>query len=347
MSEIRALSGDDLPAVATLLDSLLPGWGGDRAFLERTVLAHPWADSEIGSLVAIGADGELAGFIGGQVRRLSFEGRQLTGVCCSHLVVAPDSRAGATGALLLGRLLRGPQDLTWSDSASPTVARIWRTYGGQRDHTRSCDWMLVLRPLGWLGSLAGQAIRRRPIGRERVPVGSLPAHSIPRRRPPAADPEVRAQDASPTEIVEHLPGLTRRTRLRVDYDEQHLSHLFAQIRAREGELVCRLVRGRGGPIGWYAYLPRRERASRVLHLYAPEEHLDAVLGELIADARDRGARVLAGRLEPHLDAALQRRIAAIGLARVPVLHGRDPELLATLASGAGLLTQLDSEWFVT
>jgi hypothetical protein len=103
----------------------------------------------------------------------------------------------------------------------------------------------------------------------------------------------------------------------------------------------------GRPIGWYAYLPRRSSSSRVLHLAGPERHIDAVVGELVDDAYRRGARVLAGRLEPHLDGPLRSRLAAIGLAREPVIHTRDPELKAVLATGSALLTQLDSEWFVT
>ena len=347
MTEIRPLTDVDLPAVGSLLDRLLPDWGGDREFLAATVLDHPWADPEVTSLVAVAEDGEPVGFIGAQVRRVRFDDRTLTGVCCSHLVVAQDRRVGAAGALLLGRLLSGPQDLTWSDSATETVTRIWRTYGGFFDHTRACDWMLVLRPLGWIGSWAGAALRRQGINRELIPVGAFPFHTVARRGAAAPDSGVTGEDVSPAEIVEHLPALVARTRAWVDYDEQHLTHLFAQIRTQSGELVARMVRQRGRPIGWYAYLPRKATASRVLHICAPERHVEAVLDELISDARARGTRVLSGRLEPHLDGVLQRRLAAIGLSRAPVLHVDDPELRAVLAGADGLLTQLDSEWFVT
>jgi hypothetical protein len=347
MTEIRPLTDIDLPAVGKLLDELLPDWGGDRDFLAATVLDHPWADPKVGSLVAVAEDGEPVGFIGAQVRRVRFDDRVLTGVCCSHLVVAQDQRAGAAGALLLGRLLSGPQDLTWSDSATETVTRIWRTYGGFFDHTRACDWMLVLRPLGWLGSWARAAMKRRGVNRELIPVGAFPFHTVARRQSATLDSGVSGEDVAPAGIVEHLPELVSRTRVWVDYDEQHLTHLFAQIRAQSGELVARLVRDRGRPIGWYAYLPRRATASRVLHICAPDRRVEAVLDELINDARRRGARVLSGRLEPHLDSVLQRRLAAIGLSRAPVLHAKDPELRAALAGADGLLTQLDSEWFVT
>lgn len=347
MIEIRSLSEGDLPAVEGLLDRFLPDWGGDRAFLEATVLRHPWAEEELTSLVAYGDDGELVGFIGAQVRRMRFGERELRGICCSHLVVAPDRRVGAAGALLLGRLLSGEQDLTWSDSATEIVARMWRTFGGELDHSRACDWMLVLRPAGWLGSWVKPALERKRIGRELVPVGAFPLHVFRRDVVRELSAEVTGENASSEQIVEELPALSARTRLYVDYDVPHLEHLLTQIRAHEGDLVCRIVRLRGRPIGWYAYLPRRATASRVLHIAGPERHLDAVVGELVDDAYSRGSRVLAGRLEPHLDAPLRGRLAAIGLAREPVIHSKDPELKAALASRSALLTQLDSEWFVT
>ncbi|MQA76155.1 MAG: hypothetical protein GEU88_17775, partial [Solirubrobacterales bacterium] len=222
MSEIRALRDADLPAVEGLLDALLPGWGGDREFLAATILAHPWADPELTSLVTVDEHGEVFGFIGTQVRRLRFDDRELRGVCCSHLVVAPNRRGGAAGALLLGRLLKGPQDVTWSDSANEAVVRMWRTFGGHLDHARACDWMLVLRPAAWVRAGIAAALRGHRPGRELVPVGALPLHAITdraakRRQPKGLDPDISGLDVDAAEIVEHLPRLTSRLRVRVDY----------------------------------------------------------------------------------------------------------------------------------
>ena len=361
MAEIRAMTAEDLSEVTSLLDTYLPDWGGDRELLRATMLEHPWADPELSSLVAVDEQGAIVGFIGAQARRLVFDGRPLRGLCCSHLVVVPDRRGSAAGALLLGRLLAGPQDLTWSDSAIPIVTRMWRTFGGELDHARACDWMLVLRPAGWIGSWAGLVTGRRRIDRDLIPVGSFPFSALARLRPGGGEViweegEIRrasgpvagvtGEDATGEQIVEELPAISARTRFRVDYDADHLDHQLGQIRARSGELACRLVRLNGKPIGWYAYLPRRAGASRVLCLLGTERQIDLVLGELIEHARAGGSRVLAGRLEPHLDAPLRRRLAAIGLVRDSVLHAADPELRAALATGSALLTQLDGEWFL-
>jgi hypothetical protein len=75
--------------------------------------------------------------------------------------------------------------------------------------------------------------------------------------------------------------------------------------------------------------------------------MEAVFGELVRDARERGSAVLAGRYEPHLRTPLSERSAVLGFARCPLIHSRDPEVSALLATDSSLLTDLDGEWFAT
>ena len=103
----------------------MEGWDLDERALVGLMLDHPWADEELPSLVAE-EGGEIVGFVGVQARRMRMDGRSIRGVCCTHAVVAPDRRGGAVGALLLSRVLKGPQDVTWADSATDTVARCLR-----------------------------------------------------------------------------------------------------------------------------------------------------------------------------------------------------------------------------
>lgn len=347
MPEIRPLEKSDLTAVVRLLRERIERWPGDETFLRRTVLEHPWSDPELPSLVALGDDGRLAGFVGSQARRLRFKGEPIRGVVCSHLVVAPD--AGAAGALLLTRLLRGSQSLTWSDSANEPVVRMWRAFGGRLDHARACDWMLVLNPVRWIGSSVRTALRQRSIGRDVLPVGALPVHALaPRRgrfRPPEKDPRVRGRPVTPDEIVSLFPDYAAKWQLAVDHDPAHLAHVLALIGVGD-DVTCRAVSFGDRLIGWYAYIARGTGAWRVLHVAATEKLVEPVFAELVEHARRTGCPVLAGRAEPHLDLPVSARLAAIGYARQPVIHARDPELLAAAGSSASLLTQLDSEWFV-
>ncbi len=350
MAEIRPLAPADLPAVQSLLLANLAGWPHDEKFLSSTLLDHPWADDEMTSRVAIDERGEVIGFVGAQVKRMVVNDRPIRGVCCSHLVLDRDHRLGAAGALLLRHLLSGGQDLTWTESATDLVVRMWRAFGGHVDHARACDWMLVLRPVRWSGRALGAIARRQELNRHVFPVGSIPFQALgprfARRAFPVLPEGILGEDATSAEIVECLPSVARTVRLRVAYDEAHLSALFEQIESNVGALVRRIVRRRGHPIGWYAYQPAAGGASRVLNISADPREAGIVLGELVAHARAQGVSVIAGRVEPHLHEALSYRLPSLGFARQPVLHAKDPELRAMLASKASLLTRLDSEWFV-
>jgi len=71
-----------------------------------------------------------------------------------------------------------------------------------------------------------------------------------------------------------------------------------------------------------------------------------VLADLGREAASRGCTAVGGRLEPHLEQAVRRADATIGLARQPMLKAADPELRAVLAGDEAVLTQLDGEWWV-
>jgi hypothetical protein len=349
MANIRPFEQEDVKAVLALLRARLPSWTQDESFLTETLVDSRWADPDLPSLVAVDDQGEVLGFIGAQVRRVRFDDRELRGVCCAHLVVAGDRRAGPAGALLLRRLLAGKQHLTWTDSPTEAVVRMWRAFGGHLDHPRSCDWLLVLRPFRWAGGVVAAKARRAP-SREALPVAALPFQAGGARLLPRAHPSVhegvRSEEASTAAIVEHLPALIRGMRFNVAYDQPYLDQLFAQVESVMGPLVRRLVHRDGSPIGWYAYLSAPDGTSRVLHLCAPEVEVEAVFGELAEHARANGSAALTGRLEPHLEAPLRRRLAAIGFARQPIIHVRDPEVHAVLATSSALLTHLDGEWYV-
>ena len=78
---------------------------------------------------------------------------------------------------------------------------------------------------------------------------------------------------------------------------------------------------------------------------APEHECDPVLADLVAVARASGNAILTGRLEPHLVSALGERLPALGLARRPLIHARDPEIALALVSPASRLSLLDGEWW--
>ncbi len=349
MAEIRPLERTDLAAVTALLRAHMRNWSLDERILAAVTLDHPWSDPELPSLVATDDSGRVVGFIAAQARRMRFDDRDIRGVCCGDLIVDPEHRAGAgaPGAQLLSRLLEGPQDVTWSDSTSDAVARAWRALGGHVDHARATDFMLVLHPGRWLSNILTTRARGRHVGRRLAPVGSFPGQALggwfTGRRVEGAAADVTGEVADVGAIIEALPAIMRRIRVCVAWDEAALGHFLALLQRVDGNVRCRLVRRRQRPIGWYAYIARRGGASRLLHLAAADNAVDAVVADLVADARSTGGAVLSGRAEPHLERPLRNRLAALGFAWQPVLRARDPELAATLATSSSLLTRLDGE----
>ena len=346
MAEIRPFEREDLPPVVKLLGDHLEGWDGDVGLIQAAFLDHPWVDPDTPSLVIVDDGGKPTGFIGVHPRRIEFEGRVVKGACCTHLVVHPDSRAAGGGAQLVRQVMSGPQELTWSDTTVPVVARMWAVFGGRIDYGRAADWLIVLRPMRWAaralgGRIRGPAADRRAPGRRRSRSRLPPADA---EGAPPTPPEVSGADATVAEIVAAQPEVTRRLALYVPYDEAALDFTLARIEGTGKRVVRRLVRRGGRPIGWYVYLAQPGGVSRVIHLAAAARDADHVLGELIDHAREAGSAAVSGRYEPHIDAAVRARLAILGLNSRPAMRARDTKVGLALAGDTSLLTRLDGEW---
>src|SRR5688572_32892498 len=133
---IRPFRRSDLPAVAELYESVARS--GKREppphladYFARTFFDCPWTDAEIPSLVYQDERGGLLGFLGSHVRRARLDGRLIRVAYGSQLVVDPQARARAVGAMLFRTHLQGPQDATLTDGANEIVRRMWGASGGE------------------------------------------------------------------------------------------------------------------------------------------------------------------------------------------------------------------------
>ena len=357
MSQIRPVVRSDLDQVVTLVRAAFApvggrdgGWDRDSRFLARALLEDPWTPETPCALVAVDDADKVIGSVGAQRRELLFEGEKRDAVVVSFLAVAPEHRGGAAGALLIRRLLTGQQDLAFSDSSTPEVARIWRVFGGYADATRCCEYMLVTRANRWLRGIAGEIIRRHPISRRVVPVEALPLQAVGSRllsrvRPEAismAPSGLSSSSASPAELAEVERSLDRRVRLRVAHDAEFLEAQFSHLEAMDigGDLVRHVVHRAGRPIGWFAYIARPQ-VSRVLAVCSGPEDADAVFEALLRDATERGTAVVSGRSAPHLVEPLRRRMAVLRYEPPPLIHARDHQLRAALASSGSLLEEIE------
>jgi hypothetical protein len=354
MSDVRPLDPADVPAVADLFraamgpeNPLSRPWLAD--FLRETLFDSPWADPEIPSLVATD-DGAITGFIASNVRPVIVDGQRMRGACCAHLVVDEGARSRAVGPQLLGRYMGGPQDLTFTDTATEVVARMWRSFGGRSDGQRSTGWMLVLRPGPWALAVGRARVRgRRAPGLATVP--ALPFHiggtRLTGHREHEAGPPVETEPLSPALLLEHMGAILKGVRVHLDYDEAYLTWLMRRLDAlyATSVVVRRLVRRGGRPVGWFVFIHDPGGPGRVLQIAARERDTDAVVEALVGDARERGVTVLTGRLEANLVEPLRRRWAVLGFDARALVHAQDLKVLNALASGPSLLTRLDGEWW--
>ncbi len=357
MPEIRPLERADLPQVASLYEHVARSGSWDAPpglveYFEETFFDYPWADPEIPSLV-YEDDGKISGFLGSNVRPFVFDGAPVRLAISGQLVTDPDVRTRAAGAFLLKRFLEGPQDLTITDTASDTARRIWEGLGGETMHIGSIGWARVFSPLRSVwdyktrtgGSRVAPVVR--PVLSAVDAVGSLAARRALRVSAPSGSTEVLTPEA----LREHIGAVAKPYRLHPSYaDSAGTKWLLEQVArvTQRGELVARLVRHADGrPLGWFVYYHRSGGIAQVLAVAAAGNALGEVLDALLADARERGAVAVQGRVEPHLLEHLSGRRAIFHKSGyLPLIHSPRPELLHAIHSGRALLTRLAGEWWM-
>ena len=357
MAEIRALERSDLPEVANLYEHVARSGSWDApaglaGYFEDTFLDYPWADPEISSLVYVD-DGRITGFLGSNVRRFTYEGEPVRLAISGQLVTDPAVRSRAAGAFLLRRFLDGPQDLTITDTASDEARRIWEGLGGETLHIGSIGWARVFSPLRsvWDFKTRSGGGRMTPVLRPVLSAvdaaGSLVARRALRVDPPKGSTEVLTAEA----MGEHVESVARPYQLRPAYDDRKgaawLLEQIARVKPR-GEMIARLVRAPEGRVqGWFVYYHRPGGIAQTLGVAGARNDVGDVLDSLLADARERGAVAIQGRVEPHLLERLPERRAVFHKSGyLPLIHSRRAELLHAIHSGRALLTRLAGEWWM-
>lgn len=358
MAPIRPLERDDIPQVVSLYELVSRSGSttappGMAAYFERFFLDHPWADPEIPSLVYTDKDGRILGFLGSNVRRFVFDGRPIRAGCSGQLVTEPGARNQAAGAFLMQAYMDGPQELTFTDTASDMVRRIWERLGGDAFSVGCVGWVRVFRPLRFAASYRA---RHDPTGALGALTGSISSAfdtvsvRLPRAPFRSGAPETTAEDLTPAVLAERLSATIGPTRLHPAYDVAFAEWLLREMAevSVHGRLVARLVRDPGGEIlGWFVYYLREGGISQVMQIAAHERRVGAVLDHLFHEAEAGGAAALQGRLEPRLMASLSTRQCLLHFSGyLALVHSRHPEILAAISSGRSLFTRMEGEWWM-
>lgn len=365
MITIRPLEPSDVTEVVRLF-ALVWRPDGNAAdpeldrFFRSTLIDQPWADPELPSLVAVDGD-EIVGFIGSNVRRMTFEGRPVRMVCSAHLVSHPRVRSRAVGAKLMKALLDGPQDMTITDGATDAVRRMWEAFGGHVVHLGTLSFVRLFRPWS-LGT--DLLLERRISGRLGSPVRGL-SRGLDRvtelaaaRRLRPERPSVTSEPLTPELLVEHAKAVAAPARLRAAYDAKYVAWLFEELRRVEargtlwadgvprGRLWAELVSSDGRVEGWYVCHLRRGGFCRVLQFASTARCADTVFAQLSFRARALNAAALYGRLEPLLvrPVTASRCLIRPSDGRL-LVHARNAELADAVRAGDAFLTRMDGEWW--
>ncbi|MDX0692609.1 hypothetical protein GOL94_06495 [Sinorhizobium medicae] len=360
MSQIRLLAAEDIPAVARLFQKVFRNREEEPpaafvAYLRRLYVDAPGTDPDIRPLVHVNDDGRVSGFVGANTLPMTYRGRRLRAAICGSLMVEGREGDPMAGARLLKAFLAGPQDLSFSETASEVSTQMWTKLRGIVLPQYSLDWVRVIRPASFALDLV--ASRLRPV-RALVPL----AHAFDRRYrgkmgrgelrwsgvPAAATTQGSLQVA---EIDRHgfaelFAPLTRQFAIQPAWAEGQLEHILedAEKKPLFGEPVFAALKTRSGaPVGAFFYHLQPGGTARVLQVLALSGQAGPVLDCLIEHAAGRGAAAVRGRTQPALlEAMMGRRIGFVHAAST-VVHSREEELVDAFRHAQGFINGLAGE----
>jgi len=360
MSQIRPLEAADIPAVAGLFQRIFRE--RDKAppptlaaYLRQHYLDAPGYDPEIAPLVHVASDGDVSGFIGVNMLPMDFEGRKLRAAICGSLMVEQRDSDPMAGARLLKTFLAGPQDLSFSETASEVSAQMWTRLRGLALPQYSLDWVRVIRPSAFMLELAssriGPARLLAPLAggldrylRGRMRDNDLRWSGVPDSWSVKGGLKVVELDQEGFALL--VDPLTRQFALRPEWSGERLARIIdeASEKPEYGEAAFASVLTPGGaPIGAFLYHLRPGGIARVLQLLAAPGQAGPVIDCLIGHATQSGAAGLRGRTQPALlEAMLGRRIAFTHLAST-VVHAREEALVNAYLGSRGFFNGLAGE----
>jgi hypothetical protein len=333
----RAVRGTDRPAGKSFPE-----------YFSRLHLANPWASADVPTLV-YREKGRVVGAVGVVPRELEFDGKPIRIATMTLFMVDPEHRSGLPAIQLLGRLLKGPQEFSWTDGASGPVGALWGALGGHVVSQYSYNWIRVLRPLGvarmGLDRIGGCARLLRPLAAlmaapgdfllSRSPLAMLrkpesPCHSVP---------------ASPDELLDCIREIGWREPLKPRYSPETFPWLLREAAAsRMGKLRTMVVSdAEGRRIGWFVYYAVPGGASFVLQIgVRGKANFRQTLLALFADAWGQGSVCVKGAAIPEYltDMTELGCIFRHPYDRV-VVHSRTREITDAVRAGRAALTRLD------
>ncbi|HNQ98623.1 MAG TPA: hypothetical protein PKN52_01405 [Trueperaceae bacterium] len=355
---IRPFEPDDAAGVASLWQYWFRGKTrvpdpGLVELVRRMYVEYPSVDAEVRPLVAEDERGKLLGFLGVTAMPVMVDGEERTMAGIFPSVVDPEAPT-TVAAFLLRKFLAGPQVFTISDGGHVKFERIWELLGGSIAQMQSLRWVKVFRP----GALGLEVVAdRNKVLRALAPLlgpivrgGDVAARHLARSRlvnGPVAN--YRSEPLTPGALARHAPELLGHSRLWPVYSDRHVAWQFEQMAriVQQGGFRARIVMHGEEVVGWYIYYLRKGGICRLFDLEATPNHMDAVVGQLFAEADEVGAGALIGRMEPRLRGSMNRHGALVhNGGSLLMVHSKDPSLVTDALLGRLAFSRLQGEnWY--
>ena len=354
LSEIRNCAQEDIPAVAALFQKTFRNSDASaprslEAYLADSYLDHPRYDRKIASRVHVDEGGRVTGFVGVFPGRFDYRGRTVHAAIAGTLMVEQPDREPLAGAKLLRSVVKGPQDITISETTNQISQRLWEPLGGKVVPLLSLDWFRPLRPasatVATLAEKFPPAALLAPVARASDWVG----RSWTKQSLKTAEPSARVStsaDVSDSDFASAVLDLAEANEFRPAWDRQDVEWLLARAarKERHGSLHRGVVRGRKGDlVGCYLYHAKPGGVGRVLQILARPGSAGDVLDCLFREANEAGLSGLRGRSSGQLiDALLTRNCFFVHRAST-IVHTADPDLAHAVQNGGALVTGLAGE----
>lgn len=353
MGEVQSFTEEYADGVASLYFRAVrgqnrpPGKSLPKYFSELH-LSNPWASPEMPALVYLD-NGKVVGTLGVMPRTMEFRGRPIVVATATLYMVDPEYRHGQAAIQLLGRALKGPQELFWTDGASGSVSAFWSALGGHSALPYAFNWIRVLRPFGMgrsgLDRIGGIGRVLKPLaGLVTVPTDALLSKvPVPVLRAPVST--YQAKLVSAEEMLSCIQEIGWREALKPCYAPDAFAWLIREAaKARHGDLRLLTVANESGVrSGWFIYYALRGGASFVLQIgVRRKEDFTATLLALFQDAWQQGLVCVKGASIPQYVTAMTEQHCFF---RHPhdrvVIHSKNPEIANAIRLGQAAITRLD------
>ena len=337
MSEIRNLAREDVPAVAALFQKTFRKAAGPppaslAAYLAAAHFDHPWFDPETGPRVHVNGEERVTGFVGVFPGRFTFRGRRVRAAIAGSLMVEDPAREPLAGAKLLRAVVKGPQDISISETTNLVSQGLWEKLGGRVVPLLSLDWVRIFRPAAaGLSMLAERAPQLRMFA-PAAWAGDRISRPWARNHLSPGEPDPRlTTDTAPgnDDFAKAVRELSATIELRPDWSEPDLEWLLehAARKARYGPCSRSIVRNaKGELIGCYIYHGKPGGTGRALQVLARPDAVEGVVDCLFREANAAGLSALRGRSAPQLANALIKRDCLFTHRSSTVILSRDAEL---------------------